>query len=513
MRRRNGLAGKLRLWILAIMNPAKNQGTQHEDMPIATVQGTSEQSLLNQPFGWSLPGGPWQVLAVAWPMILSTGLFSVTIFVDRMLLYRYSDNAAAGAMGAGTMFWAVTCVPVGIFGYTSTFVAQYFGVKQMDRAMRVVVQGILMAATTAPLVVLLAWGSSWFFASMHEPDLVIPETQYFRWISFGAWVTIVTAPLVGLFAGTNQTRILLICDCVATAVNAILDYVLISGEWGFPELGIIGAALATSISLSLKLVILLWIAYRWRWEGRASSIHLFSVPWSWDSKVINRLLHFGWPAGISTLAEAITFATIMMIVGQLGERAMAATTLALGVNMIAFIPMMGLGISVGVLVGQNLTGGNLQVAQRTVRSGLLIAIVYSGAFACLYGFLPEQVLSVYGYGTDGVRFEEMKTTVIPILRFIAAYCIFDGIQIVFVGALKGAGDTSFVLLGNVVSGFLTVGLGKLIADATGQGGLYWWWGVMTFWVLILAVCFTLRYLHGGWKSKRVIESDFTKELP
>ncbi|MFM8397985.1 MAG: MATE family efflux transporter, partial [Pirellula sp.] len=79
-----------------------------------------------------------ELLKTAWPLMLSTGLFSITLFVDRLFLFQYSDAAAAAAMSAGTLFWSVTCLPAGICGYTSTFVAQYLGVGRVDRALHVV---------------------------------------------------------------------------------------------------------------------------------------------------------------------------------------------------------------------------------------------------------------------------------------------------------------------------------------------------------------------------------------
>ncbi len=86
------------------------------------------------------------------------------------------------------------------------------------------------------------------------------------------------------------------------------------------------------------------------------------------------------------------------------------------------------------------------------------------------------------------------------------YCIFDAIQIVFVGALKGAGDTAFVLFGNLICGITCVTVGKVIGDYV-NGTLYWWWGVIMAWVVSLAMIFTLRIVHGGWLSKRVIEPE------
>ncbi len=465
---------------------------------------------------WNAAGGPREVLRLAWPMMLSTGLFSLTLFVDRMLLYEYSDQAAAGALGAGTIFWTVTCVPISLFGFTSTFVAQYVGVARADRAMRVVIQGFLLAVVSGPLIFGLAYVSRWFFAAFHEPELVEMETQYFHWISVGAWATIMSAPLAGLFNGTGRTRILLAIDIIVTAMNAALAYLLIFGVLGFPRMGIVGAGLATSISLGVKLLLMLLAAGLLRWDQasgesvarnqNANAIGLFSYRWQIELELMARLMYYGWPAAISSLAESVSFSIIMILVGQLGSTAMAATTLALGVNMLAFIPMFGLGMAVGVLVGQRLAAGQTVIARRSVRSGLWIALIYSSCFAISYGLFPNQVLSVYGFGSEPTRFAEMRPIVLPILWFIAVYCVFDAIQIVFVGALKGAGDTAFVLIGNVLSGVLTVGIGKIIGDRIG-GGLEWWWGVITVWVILMAVLFAGRYLQGGWLTKRVIEPE------
>ncbi|MDZ4849236.1 MAG: MATE family efflux transporter [Pirellulaceae bacterium] len=512
---------------------------------------------------WNAVGGPREVLHVAWPMMMSTGLFSLTLFVDRTLLYYYSDEAAAGAMGAGTIFWAFTCVPVTLFGYTSTFVAQYVGVGRADRAMRVVIQGFLLALLSGPLVVSCAWCSHWFFAAFHGSQLADTETQYFQSIALGAWATILSAPLAGLFNGTGRTRVLLGIDIVVTALNIALDFLLIFGLFGFPRMGIVGAGLATSISLVTKLVLMLVAAGTLRWDrasgaavdrratsngglnktskcgpmalatgsentgnlspcsreepaasampltassGAANGVTLFSEPLRLEFRLATRLLYFGWPAAISSLAESVSFSIIMMLVGQLGARAMAATTLGLNVNLIAFIPMFGLGMAVGVLVGQRLTAKEPEIARRSVRSGLCIGGFYSGCFAVAYGIFPDWVLAIYSFGGDPDRFADLRPDVLPILWFIAAYCVFDAFQIVFVGALKGAGDTNYVLIVNVLSGVITVSLGKILGDIF-NGGLLWWWGVITIWVLSMAVLFAIRYLHGGWMKKRVIEPE------
>ncbi len=475
-----------------------------------------------------------EVFRTAWPLMLSTGLFSVTLFVDRMLLYQYSEKGAAAAMAAGSLFWSVTCLPAGVCGYTSTFVAQYLAVKRLDRALHVVWQAVLLGLAIGPLFLLIGLSSKSFFLwSGHPMELATDEASFFLWLIPGAWSTVISSALVGLFAGSGRTMVLLYTDAIVTIAHAFLDVILIFGYFGFPELGVAGAAIASSFVLFLKLVVLVLFAWRYCRIGAfvlrpsdgdntrtergtgSESTALDSAgilrAMTFDRSLMNRLIHFGWPAGVSVVAEAWSFTAITIFVGQLGERPLAATTLALGVNVIAFIPLVGLGMAIGVLVGQYLVQRDIAHAQRMVQCGLIVGIVYSLIFVVMYGIFPDFAMNVYAIGNDPERFADMKPVLRPLLQFIALYCVFDAFQTVFVGALKGAGDTRFVLYGHIASGAGTVSLGYLFSKLTGMGGLYYWWSIMSIWVIVLAIVFTARYLHGGWKTKRVIEHQLVVE--
>ena len=459
-----------------------------------------------------------EVLSTAWPLMLATGLFSVTLFVDRMLLFRFSASSAAAAMGAGTILWTINCLPVGICGYTNTFVAQYLSAKRPTRALQVVWQGVLLALCLGPILALIGLYAETLFSAMgHSDNLARQEAEYFVWLIPGTWATIIASALIGLFSGSGRTMVLLYTDMIVTAVNAILDYILIFGMFGCPSLGVRGAAIASSIALILKLFILVYVAGKdFQLRNKVAGVYVdpeslgsnlagLAELLKWDFPLMRRLVHFGWPAGVSVVAEAVCFASIMMIVGRLGEVEADATTLALGVNLIAFIPLVGLGTAVGVLVAKYLVREQVETAKRMVFSGLLIGIAYSMIFVVLYGGFPDWIMQVYALDSDTERFAAMRPVLRPLLYFIAGYCVFDAFQTVFVGALKGAGDTRFVLGGHLFAGATTVIGGILVNRWSGLDGLYYWWSVISVWVVMLAVIFTLRYLQGGWQTKRVIE--------
>ena len=464
-----------------------------------------------------------EVLSTAWPLMLSTGLFSVTLFVDRWMLYGFSDSAAAAALGAGTILWSINCLPIGICGYTNTFVAQYLSANRPSRALQVVWQGVLLGLLCGPFLFTLGLFSEPLFSLVgHEQHLAEQEAEYFVWLIPGTWATIIASSLTGLFSGSGRSMILLYTDMVVTVVNGVLDYVLIFGVFGFPAMGVRGAALASSIALILKLVVLAWMASR-DFRRKSGIMHanqdvetveergtrvrdLLKRDWP----LMQRLVHFGWPAGVSVVAEAWCFTAIMVFVGRLGDQAAAATTLALNVNLLAFIPLVGLGTAIGVLVGKYLVQEQVEKAKRMVFSGLLIGIAYSLIFVILYGFFPEWVMTIYSFDSDPERFEKMRPVLKPLLLFIACYCVFDAFQMVFVGALKGAGDTRFVLGGHLFAGIATLIGGIAFSTWEGMGRLYYWWSVITVWVILLAVIFTLRYLQGGWQTKRVIEAQIVE---
>ena len=464
-----------------------------------------------------------EVLSTAWPLMLSTGLFSVTLFVDRWMLYGFSDSAAAAALGAGTILWSINCLPIGICGYTNTFVAQYLSANRPSRALQVVWQGVLLGLMCGPFLFTLGLFSEPLFSLVgHERHLAEQEAEYFVWLIPGTWATIIASSLTGLFSGSGRSMILLYTDMVVTVVNGVLDYVLIFGVFGFPAMGVRGAALASSIALILKLVVLAWMASR-DFRRKSGIMHanqdvetveergtrvrdLLKRDWP----LMQRLVHFGWPAGVSVVAEAWCFTAIMVFVGRLGDQAAAATTLALNVNLLAFIPLVGLGTAIGVLVGKYLVQEQVEKAKRMVFSGLLIGIAYSLIFVILYGFFPEWVMTIYSFDSDPERFEKMRPVLKPLLYFIACYCVFDAFQMVFVGALKGAGDTRFVLGGHLFAGSATLIGGIAFSTLDGMGGLYYWWSVITVWIILLAVIFTLRYLQGGWQTKRVIEAQIVE---
>lgn len=451
---------------------------------------------------WDSPGGPGPLVRLALPLMMSAGFASLTLFTDRTLLYWHSETGASAAMGAGALYWTINCLPMGLLGYLSTFVSQYRGAGQPQRVGVAFQHAWVLAWLIAPIFLLLALLSPWFFkAAGHAPELAASEARYLAVLLLGGIAVLFYNVQSGLMTGQGRTTVVLAVDAIGACVNLVLDLLLIFGWGPFPELGVLGAAVATAISFWIKLPILLWIMQR---DSQMRATYHLNQKAAWEYDMFRRLIVFGTPSGLQMLAEAGCFSLIMLQVGRLGELPMAATTLALGINVLAFVPMIGLGIGLGVLVGQHLTEGHVELARRTVRCALFLSMCYTGVFAIALGLFPVTMASIYAWGTPVERYETMQPLLVPLLRIIAIYCVLDGLQIVYVGAIKGAGDTWFVLLTTFVVSGGSVVAGLIIQEVLGNSLMLWWY-VIAAWVAAMALAFWLRYVQGNWVHKRVIE--------
>ena len=451
---------------------------------------------------WYRQNGYRQTLVIAIPLILSTASWSVKLFADRVLLSWYSADALAASLPAGMLNFALMSLFIGTAGYTSTFVAQFYGAERFQRIGPAVWQGFYVAIFGGAVLVALIPFAGQFFAFVgHDPAVAQLEVTYFRILAIGAMPAIGSAALAGFFSGRGQTWPVLWVSVMSAAVNIALDYVLIFGYWGFPELGMAGAAWATVVSSSAQLLTFIVLLRRSDHASRFNTVK----GWRFDRILFRRLMRFGFPNGLQFFIEMIGFAAFVLFMGRLGTNSLAASNLALNINMLAFMPTIGVGIAVSVMVGQSLGSNRPDLAERGVSAGVHIAFLYMGTMAALYAFAPQIFLAPFAARVDAESFAQIRPVAVVALRFVAVYSLFDTLSIVYSSALKGAGDTRFVMLMLLVLSMLGLALPSYIALVVLDAGVYVGWSILTAYVIVTGFAFLARYRGSKWKSMRVIE--------
>jgi MATE family multidrug resistance protein len=452
---------------------------------------------------WDQPGGGRELLAVAYPLILSNMSFTVQISVDRMFLTWYSREAVAGAVASLFIVWTLIGLFIATGEYLTTFVGQYHGAGRPRRIGPAIWQGIYFSIVTGALCAALSpFLGPVFDAAGHDPAVRVHEVTYSRMLMLGAFPVILMATLASFFAGRGKTRTVLVVNVLSTLVNVVLDYCWIFGHAGFPRAGVAGAALATIVSQAFGAAVYLALILRRRPRETFATL----TGWRPEPALLLRLLRYGLPSGLQFACEVGAFGIFMVIVGRLGTDALAATGIAFNLNAIVFVPMLGLALAVSSLVARHLGGNDALAAERVVWSALALSMVYMTLCGLAYLLLPQVLLGPYAAGADPRTFAPVAHIATMLLRFVAIYSIFDMMNVVFGAGLKGAGDTTYPVAAVIVLSWTVMIVPAYVGCTFFGRGIYFAWSAASGYVFCVGLLLMRRFRQGRWKAMRVIEA-------
>jgi MATE family multidrug resistance protein len=453
------------------------------------------------PWDWRAEGGERELLKLAVPLVLSNGFLTLQLTLDRIMLSRLDSDAVGAVMPAVMVFWTCFALVQNTANYATTFVAQYVGAGRPERVGPAVWQGLYVGVLGGTLFlglapfaeILMSWGG-------HSPQVQILEAAYFRCLCFAALPMAITAAASSFFAGRGDTWTVLLINAVGMAVNGLLAYAWIYGHWGLPALGIVGAGWATVVGSAAAALVAGGLMFR------ATYREIFATlsGWRLEPQLLLRLLRFGLPSGFQWFLDGLAFTAFVVLIGRLGDAELAATSIAATLNLLAFLPPMGIAQAVAVLVGQRLGQDRPDLAERSAWAGLRVAWTCMVSVAALYVLAPQALLALFQSNEDPAKWAAVAALVPALLRFIAVYCLFDSMQLVFSFALRGAGDTRFVTLAMLALSWPLMVFPVWIV-AREHGPLTWAWAFATAYVIAFAFVLLVRFRHGKWKTMRVIE--------
>lgn len=446
---------------------------------------------------WQAEFGYRHILVVAIPLILSTGSWSIQQFVDRMFLSWHSEEALAAAVPAGILNFSLICLFVGTVSYAGTFVSQYVGAKEDSKVGAVLWHSLYLSIFGAILLMFVAPFSSKIFQLIgHSPQIQLMESTYFKILCFGGIGPILSSAFAGFFTGQGRNWPVMWVNLFTTGLNLVLDYLLIFGVGIFPEMGIAGAAIATIIAGFSSILMYMILIFRPHHETR---FRVFSSM-SWNMTFMKRFLKYGLPSGGHFFLEIMGFTCFILILGRIGQMELAATNIAININSLAFMPMFGLGIAVSMNVGQNIGAGKPEIAKYAANSGVQLGMLYMIVCTALYVLIPQQFIAPFNAAP-----ETAKVAMI-LLRFVAVYALFDALSILYSSAIKGAGDTNFVMRVTTVLSIFVLIIPTFIAVDIYDSNLYLPWTFCALFIIAMGVIFTFRFFGGKWKGMSVIES-------
>jgi len=450
---------------------------------------------------WLEKGGIKELLLVSIPLILSASTTTVQHFIDRLFLSWYAPEALASSMTVGLFQFTLLSLFIGTAGYTSTLVAQYYGASKNEVIGSIVWQGVYISLLGGLFIIATAPFSPYLFKLLGHPEMVAKfETEYYTYLSFGSFFGVCAAALSGYFSGQGKTMPIFLGNVLSTFVNLFLDYVLIFGNFGFPKLGVKGAAIATDIAFFSICLYYLFLMAIPKYKERA----LFYKNFLPQKNLMKKLVEFGFPNGIQFFMEMIGYSTFLLLIGSLETSSFSATTIAFNINNIAFMPMLGLGMGISVLVGQAMGERKAERAEKVAYSGSYIAYTYIIVVCSLYLLFPTFFINLFE-SENSRSFDKIRKYCIILLRFVAFYTLFDTLNIIFSGTLRGAGDTKFLFkVISFMSVFVLI-IPTYIAVHFFSAHIYSAWVILSAQVCLLGAIFLLRFKSGKWKNIKIVD--------
>jgi MATE family multidrug resistance protein len=445
-----------------------------------------------------LPGSMGELIAIAFPLVVSNGCETLMMFTDRLFLARLGPQYMSAAMGGGLTAFMFTTFFVGLIGYANALVAQYLGSGQLRRCGAASGQALLIALAAYPLMLAAIPLGRVLFDAMHVPaEELAPQTTYFTLMMMGSLVGLLRGALSAFFSGIGRTRIVMVAAATCLISNVGLAYVLIFGKLGLPALGITGAAVGTILAGSTGLAILA-VAYfrrdRRQTYGTAQGLRL-------NREVMAKLVKFGSPSGLELMLNITAFSLMILTFHSRGIAVATAVTVAFNWDMVSYIPLIGVNVAVASLVGRSMGAGDPDTAHRATVSATKLVILYASVLVVSFGLFPHVLAGIF---LPDSQTEVSKLSVFMV-RLISVYIFADALGLVLSGALRGAGDTFVTMCISVGMHWLLLA-GTVIALHVLETTVQTAWVVLVMMVWMFCAALYLRYKSGRWRSLRVVES-------
>lgn len=416
------------------------------------------------------------MFSLALPVVLAEMGWMTMGMVDTLMVGRLSAEAI-GAVGLGTSVFMGICIfAMGLLLGLDTLVSQAYGADDIEACHRWLVHGIALAlALSMPIMGLLFWIASTLPSWGLDPTVLALTRPYLEILTWSVPPLLLYAALRRYLQGMGIVRPVMLALLMANLVNVAVNWILIFGNLGAPVMGVPGAAWATVFSrVAMVAFLFATVLYREReyrrlHPGAAGGVFgSLRVEAAW----LRRLLALGAPAATQVTLEVGAFAAATALAGRLAPASLAAHQIAINYAALSFMVPLGIASACAVRVGHAVGRRDPQGAARAGWTALLFAVLFMSVAAALFLAIPRLLLHAF---TDDLGVLDVGVT----LLFVAAvFQLFDGVQGVATGALRGVGDTRTPMLWNL-GGHWAIGLplGYTLCFLLGFDIIGLWWGL------------------------------------
>ncbi|MEP6689258.1 MAG: MATE family efflux transporter, partial [Gemmatimonadales bacterium] len=417
-----------------------------------------------------------------------------TVMVGHLVPGDSSLGLASVALGH-LYFFGIGVFGMGTLMVLDPVVAQAVGARDEVAVARGIQRGILLAVVLAVPSVAILLVAGLVLGLAHQPAEVVPlAAAYTVRLAPGVLPFFVFIVFRQSLQSLRRTRAILVSILVANLANVGLNWLLIFGHGPLPAMGVLGSAWATTVSrwlLAGVLVCLAWADLRPHLRRR--------LPEVWQLEPLGRMLRLGLPIGCQYVLEFGAFALVALMMGWLGTRQMAGHQVAINLASLTFMVPLGVGDAASVLVGHAVGRSDPSGARSMARAALICGTAFMSGTALLFLTAPHFLAGLYTADASVIAVAAM------LIPLAGVFQVFDGLQVVAGGILRGLGETRVAMLVNIL-GYWLVGLpvSYLLGIRAGMGPVGLWWGLVVGLAVVATVLLVRVRIALTRQQRRVV---------
>ncbi len=433
-----------------------------------------------------------ETIKLSGPVVIGQLGIILTGVIDNMMVGWVSYEHLSASSLANGIFFILVVIAMGITNAISPLVAEADATLNHESSSGYLRQSVWLAVGSSLITMLLMEVSIWIMPYLGQPEMdVVLGSSYLRWIYLSVPPMIIFLVYKGYTDGLSKTRVAMIVTILGLLFNALANWVLIFGKWGFPRLELDGAGIATLVTRILMLFVLVLVVHR---AKPSLGLRLTSGSWRLHWGTVKRILSIGLPSGFQLFFEVGAFAGAVIIIGWIGPESRSAHQIVLNLSSVTYMVVVGVAAGASIRVGNAKGRQDLAEARAAGNAGLFLGAAFMTVSAIVFFIGKDFLPSLYNEHPEVLRISAQ------LMLFAAFFQIFDGLQAVGLGILRGLQDVVIpMMIAFVCYWIIALPLGYVTTFTLE-------WGVSGMWVGFV-VSLGIAAVAFWWRFRRLTRSD------
>ena len=443
----------------------------------------------------------WQLAA---PVMLGMLGHTFVSFIDNIMVGQLGTaELAAVSLGNSFMFIAMS-IGIGFSTAITPLIAEADSSDNIQQARSAYKHGLFLCTTLGILLFLMVYFSKPLMYLMNQPEEVVAlAIPYLDLVAFSLIPLVIFQAIKQFSDGMSMTKYPMYATILANIVNVALNYVLIFGKFGFPELGIVGAAYGT---LASRIIMVLYLGILLRYKKRSARIVKNIKIFVLEGLMIKRIINLGSLSAMQMFFEVAIFTSAIWLSGLLGKNPQAANQIALNLSSMTFMVAMGLSVASMIRVGNQKGLQNFKELRRIAFSIFLLGFLFAVFFAGIFFIFHKSLPNIYVDLNDAANYAdnmEVLSIAAKLLLAAAFFQITDSLQVIVLGALRGLQDVKIPTVLTFISYWV---IGFPVSYFLGKEDMYGSFGIWLGLLAGLSTAAILLFIRFNWLTLKLIKT-------